>query len=111
MRYLLNPYKRYFHFQGRTNRKEYWMYILLLIITILIGAVIDFYVKSNGYLISVIYTVSVIPFLSIQIRRLHDINKPWVWVLINLIPIIGEIWFIILLCSKGVDKNNKYNIA
>ena len=41
----------------------------------------------------------VIPNLSMQIRRVRDMGKGWQWIFINLIPIIGGIWFIVLLCQ------------
>jgi uncharacterized membrane protein YhaH (DUF805 family) len=33
---------------------------------------------------------------------LHDIDKSGWWILITLVPIIGSIWFLVLLCTKGL---------
>ena len=49
----------------------------------------------------------IIPSLSVVIRRLHDIGKSGWWFLIILIPIIGPIWLIVLMCqpsSMGIIK-------
>ena len=43
-----------------------------------------------------------IPSLSITVRRLRDIGKKWPWIFINFIPIIGSIWFIVLMCTRSV---------
>ncbi|QNI70551.1 hypothetical protein CyaNS01_01419 [Cyanobium sp. NS01] len=35
-------------------------------------------------------------------RRLRDIGKPWPWLLLSLIPIVGAIWLIVLFCQPSV---------
>ena len=44
----------------------------------------------------------IIPSISISVRRLRDMGKKWPWLFINLIPIIGSIWYIVLVCSRSV---------
>ena len=39
---------------------------------------------------SIFTIIIIIPYISIQIRRLNDIGKNPLWILINLIPIIGQ---------------------
>ena len=63
---------------------------------------------STG-LISGIFTLAVgLPTLAIQIRRLHDIGKNGLWVLINLIPVIGFIILLIILCKRSDPGLNEY---
>ena len=52
--------------------------------------------------------INFIPGLSIVVRRLHDVGKSGWFYLIILIPIIGFIWILILLCSDGVKEENKW---
>ncbi|MDE2340513.1 MAG: DUF805 domain-containing protein, partial [Alphaproteobacteria bacterium] len=40
MEYMLMPLKRYADFQGRSRRKEYWMFILLQIILFIVVGII-----------------------------------------------------------------------
>jgi uncharacterized membrane protein YhaH (DUF805 family) len=49
----------------------------------------------------------VVPGLAISVRRLHDLYKSGWWILINLIPIVGAIWFLVLMCQKGRTVNQK----
>lgn len=47
--------------------------------------------------------------LSINVRRWHDLNKSGWWVLINLIPIVGGLYSLIMLGFMGGDQgHNSY---
>lgn len=45
--------------------------------------------------------------LSLRFRRLHDSNHSAWWILIMIIPIIGDIWFVILMLLPS--KANNYD--
>ena len=45
-----------------------------------------------------------IPGLAITVRRLNDAGKHWGWMFINLIPLVGQIIFIIMLCKPSKDS-------
>lgn len=48
-------------------------------------------------------------FVTVQIRRWHDLNKNGMWVLINIISIIGPIWATIETgFIRGTVGSNKY---
>ncbi|QJQ52402.1 hypothetical protein ADP71_40730 [Vitreoscilla sp. C1] len=49
-----------------------------------------------------------LPQLAVSVRRLHDINKSGWWILIGLIPLVGGIWFIILMCTDGTPDDNQF---
>ena len=53
-----------------------------------------------------IYTIwavaSIIPSLSLLVRRLRDIGKGWGWIFIGLVPLIGSIWLIYLLVQPSL---------
>jgi len=42
------------------------------------------------------------------IRRLHDTNKSGAYILIGLIPVVGQIILLILLCLPRVEENNQW---
>ena len=46
-----------------------------------------------------------IPNLAVAFRRLHDIGKSGWWILIVLIPLIGVIWFLVLMAGESVPDN------
>ena len=107
---LLAPYKKYAVFSGRTSRKEFWLSILFYYILFFILIFVDIFLgtfnkESSFGLLSAIFAIgSIIPWVSITVRRLHDINKSGWWYPLSLIPIVN-IW---LLSKKGDLEDNRF---
>lgn len=59
-------------------------------------------------MLTLVNIVTIIPNLAIVVRRLHDINKSGFYVLVNFIPLIGTIWFLVLILTKGDQGANQY---
>lgn len=105
---------KYADFNGRARRREYWMYILFysiglvalsIVISILAG------ILGMPFLIFLVYLYPLallVPTLAISVRRLHDIDKDWVWILVNFIPFIGGIWFLIMTIQEGTRGDNQF---
>lgn len=92
----------YFNFGGRTTRRGYWMaYLFNFIVTFVLGLVANF-VPALSFLASIYALAILIPSLAIIIRRLRDAGKGWGWIFINFVPLIGQIIFLVFLCSKSV---------
>lgn len=114
--YYKRAFKKSFDVEGRDNRPQYWYFYLYNLIVIIFIYIIDLIIYANfsvsllidTYLINLYYLIILIPAFSVAIRRLHDIGKSSLWLLIGLIPVIGQIWLIILFATKGEDKPNKY---
>ena len=96
-------WKNYANFTGKTSRRGYWMWVLInYLVTILLSVISS--VLPVLRLIPTIYTVAIlIPSLAIAVRRLRDAGKSWGWMFINLIPLVGQIIWIVLLCKKTAD--------
>jgi uncharacterized membrane protein YhaH (DUF805 family) len=66
-------------------------------------------VKKESVFFYLVYLVlAIIPSIAVSVRRLHDLGKSGVWFLINFIPFIGAIWFLILTCMEGQSKPNQW---
>jgi uncharacterized membrane protein YhaH (DUF805 family) len=106
--------KKFATFSGRARRKEYWLYILLYLILLFVAIVIDVLIGTYdeasglGAISGILSLVFIIPSMAVSIRRLHDTERVGWWVLISFIPILGSIWFVILMCLKGTDGVNHY---
>ena len=63
-----------------------------------------------GYgIIYVLYAlVMFIPYIAVSVRRLHDVGKSGWMFFILLIPIIGAIWFLVLLVTDSNPGENPY---
>ena len=112
--YLNAVQNNYVNFSGRARRSEYWYFILCYYIIAILAVVLDntlgFANDLTGYgFITLAVTLGhILPSLSLVVRRLHDVGKSGWFYLIILIPIIGFIWILILLCSDGVKEENKW---
>ena len=109
---------KYADFSGRARRIEYWMWTLYVTLIFILAMIMDNVLGLNfellgqdlgyGWLYMLAGIINFIPGLSIVVRRLHDVGKSGWFYLIILIPIIGFIWILILLCSDGVKEENKW---
>ena len=104
----------YANFKGRARRKEYWMFVLscvLLGFLATIGDSIFFGIGAedpDAVLPVLLVLALILPSLSVTVRRLHDIGKSGWWYLINIVPFIGPIWFLVLLCMDSKPRLNQY---
>jgi uncharacterized membrane protein YhaH (DUF805 family) len=109
LQYFINPIKNhYFDFDGRTRRRDYWLFILFYFIVSVIANIIDAVILGVPVLSLLLALALFLPSLGIAVRRLHDIGKSGWWVLINLVPLIGGIWFIILAATDSTPGSNAY---
>jgi uncharacterized membrane protein YhaH (DUF805 family) len=52
--------------------------------------------------------VSTIPFITGAIRRLHDVNRTGWFMLLILIPFVGWVALVVLLCTASNPETNKF---
>jgi uncharacterized membrane protein YhaH (DUF805 family) len=113
MQWYTDVLKKYVQFSGRARRKEFWMFVLISTIISIILSFIDRligtnYSSGNGLLQSIYGLAVLLPTIAVGVRRMHDTNRSGAWILINLIPCIGWIWFIVLAAQEGVASDNQY---
>ncbi|GAA0180085.1 DUF805 domain-containing protein [Clostridium sediminicola] len=108
MSWYIAVLKKYVQFDGRARRKEFWMFVLFNFIFSIIASIID-YALGGGNTVGIVYGLAVFfPSLSVGIRRLHDTGKSGWFTLVTLIPIIGWIWYLILVAAEGNNGPNEY---
>ena len=109
MNYYFEVLKKYAVFKGRARRSEFWYYTLFYIIVSIILSIISSMMGDKKGIIGIVYSLGLfIPGLAVGVRRLHDIGKSGWMILINLIPLIGFIWFIVLATKDSDPLENKY---
>lgn len=86
----------------KITRKKYWIFILIsFIIFFTLSQFEKFSLIEVGRLKLIYAAIIVIPTIIISLKRLDDIKYSRWWFLINFIPFIGSILFIILMCKKS----------
>ena len=83
---VISCFNKYFDFETRSSRKEFWYWQLFRILMFLSIT----YLESLGLsgLLFISNFIFLIPEVAVSIRRLHDINKSGWWILLTL-TIIG----------------------
>ena len=108
MNYYLDVVKKYAQFDGRARRKEYWMYTLFYAIIGAVVSILDTAIGAGG-IISIIYWLAfILPTLGVTVRRLHDTDRSWTWILITFVPIIGSLWLLVLMCLDSTPGENRF---
>jgi uncharacterized membrane protein YhaH (DUF805 family) len=103
IRYFLLGWQRSFDYSGRSSRPEYWWFYLA---NFLVGLFFTLLSAKSGLIQRLFFAyavASIFPSLAIIIRRLRDAGKAWPWIFISLVPLIGGIWLIVLLCLPSLD--------
>ncbi|NBT29875.1 MAG: DUF805 domain-containing protein [Gammaproteobacteria bacterium] len=111
---IVNGFRSYIVFSERACRSELWFWVLfttsagviLLILDLaLFGQMDD---RSSGPLYTLFSLVTLIPNISISVRRLHDLDKSGWWLFLILIPLIGSIVLIIWFIRRGTEGTNRF---
>lgn len=130
-------YAHMLHFSGRARRSEFWWFMLwTFLANAAIGAAMGYYAFSNpeiasrlqdlkqfgspdpvlveqlrtysGYFFAAQLILFGLPGLAVTIRRLHDTDRSGAWYFIQLVPLIGAIWFLVLMCLPGTHGSNRF---
>lgn len=100
MKYYLHVLQNYAIFNGRSRRKEYWMFILFN--TIITYALLFIDLKLELGFLNLIYSLAVLlPSIGVAVRRMHDVNKSGWYILI-------PFYNLYLAVSNGDAGTNQY---
>lgn len=117
-------------YEGRINRAKVWLSLLYYIAAGVIAAVLlsvlwqiipgevgedgGFNVEGVRALPYIVIGFGTFAFyvwsgICIGIKRYHDRNKSGWWILIQLVPIIGALWYFIeVFCLRGTVGDNRF---
>jgi uncharacterized membrane protein YhaH (DUF805 family) len=102
-------------FSGRAQRKEYWWFVLVnciivLVLGLLIDAGADQGMQRRLEELALLYGLAiVVPFLAATIRRLHDTNHSGWWLLAAIVlPLVGFLLILAWTATEGDIHGNQY---
>ena len=115
---LLRPWRRAIDFRGRATRTEYWVFVVQLIVVFFLwsflvgalGALFDSPLVSGLLgMLSLLYLLfASVASLAAAVRRLHDHDKTGWLFLISLVPLVGWIFYLIMMLTSGTRGENSY---
>lgn len=114
MKWYLYALRNFTFFSGRSSRTEYWMFVLFNTMFAILFYSLDLIFKLGFeklgfgplYLLYILFAF--IPGLALTVRRLHDVGRKGLFILIALLPVIGSIWLLVLFLTKSDDDENDY---
>jgi uncharacterized membrane protein YhaH (DUF805 family) len=90
-------FRHYADFSGRARRTEYWYMMLWNFIFWIIPPI--------GILW---WLATIIPYLALAVRRLHDVGRSGVWYLLQLVPLVGQIIILVWLLTDSEPHPNRW---
>lgn len=104
---------RYFEFSGRSTRRQYWLFWLVVVVLTTAAIAADYLLygivptgKYPGPFAAFAGIVHLIPGITVTVRRLHDIGRSGWWYWIQLVPLVGTIVLIFwTLCPPSAWDN------
>ncbi|KQR18411.1 MULTISPECIES: DUF805 domain-containing protein [Xanthomonas] len=122
MEWMLLPLKRYADFEGRSRRKEYWMFMLLQVIVLVVlgimfGIAAAVMGGENGpgplawvvgAIMAIFVLALIVPSIAVTVRRLHDQGKSGWFYLISFVPYVGGFVVLVFMCLDGTPGPNQY---
>ena len=122
--------KNWKNFSGRASRGEYWWVMLASVIvsavlgTILMVAFVAVAAATNGSdaamgvllvavwgVMAIVGLATIVPSLSLGIRRLHDTNQSGWLYLVNFVPYVGSIILIVLMAQAPNPAGTRFDDA
>ncbi len=129
MEWMILPLRRYAEFSGRARPKEYWMYVLFLILCSMAISIVEAALglgmtnrwayregwmmgagayHSGGPLTALFWLGTFVPSLAVSVRRLHDTDRSGWWLLLWLIPFVGWIVLLVFMVMGGTRGPNRF---
>ena len=102
--------EKLYSYQGRLNRKPFFLRGLALGVVQLILNVIIEAAGDNAIILLVTLVISLalsVAGIMLGIRRMHDLDKPGRYVILGFIPFVN-FYYLWLVCKKGTTGPNQY---
>ena len=98
---IQNCFRKYADFNGRATKSEFWWWALFVLVISIAAQLIG---DIPGTLVLL---GTLLPYLAVTSRRLHDIDRSGWWQLIGFIPLIG--WAVLIYwCVQDSTNQNAY---
>lgn len=112
---IKSGFRNRINFSGRATRSEFWfwgLFIVLYSVVLLVAFLaLDLSVQNamNGFIVlCFLVLVAVAPGFALTARRLHDLDRPGWSSLVLLVPLLGQVIFLVWTCTRGTHGPNRF---
>ena len=111
---------KYAVFSGRAARSEFWYWVLFIVLVSIALSIVDgmliapmtgheAFDPEAGQPLQLLFNLAtLLPTLAVSVRRLHDTDRTGWWILLGLIPIIGNLILLWWYIQAGTGGDNEY---
>ena len=112
--------RKYVQFNGRAAPSEFWWWNLVYLLVIC-GLYYPLFVSAQNLestnvgvvtalslVLAAVSLGTLVPHISVAVRRLHDTGRSGAWYFIMFVPLIGQIWFLVLMLLPSSQFKNDY---
>ncbi len=118
---------KYIDVSSRAMRSEFWWFLLAFLVIWQVLALIDAAAFAPIYTLTmqspvmpegipvdfgpmstIFLIVSIIPLITVTMRRLHDTGKSGWWLLLTFVPVIGFLVVFVFAAMKGTEGPNRF---
>ena len=76
---------------------------------LIVTNIVDLTIFGHSGIFSTIVSLGLfLPSLAVAMRRQHDTDRSGWWILIALVPLIGAIILIVMMCQRGTAGPNRF---
>ncbi|WP_258368708.1 DUF805 domain-containing protein [Curtobacterium sp. MCBD17_030] len=104
-------WKKYVRFDGRASRSEFWFWALWWAIGNIVTNLIDTVIGgSDSNVVGGLWALAtLVGFIALTVRRLHDVNFSGLLALLFIIPPIGVLFAIVIGCIPSVREGARFD--
>ena len=122
----MNLMRLVFSFHGRMGRAQFlYVNIALGLVLFVLGTLASVFapdqdrepMQLSPFFVGlvIIWLLSSLSFIwmaiATSIKRLHDTDRSGWWILLGFLPVVGQIWFVVVLCCKqGTLGGNRFDV-
>ncbi len=101
---------KYVTLRGRAARPEFWWFALFVVAGGMLLELVDrVLLPGDARFLSPLFSLAtLLPMISVSVRRLHDIGRTGWWVFLHLIPLIGFLVMLYFYLLKGDGGHNRF---
>jgi len=104
-------FAKYAVFTGRSSRPEFWWWILFSYGVFVVLHLAKVIVSPIAGVLEALWSLAtLIPNISVAVRRLHDSGRSGWWWLLSFVPIVGWLVLIYWYCQPGTPRRNQYDL-
>lgn len=107
---VADGWRRWVQLRGRSNRAHFWFWVLFCVVmsSVLGGLDRALGATDSGMFNGLFGLATLVPSVTVAVRRLHDGGRSGWWLLLWFVPFVGWIILLIWLVSRGTPGTNRF---